>query len=466
MFEENEFTNLFDILNTTHDKYLSIQDEEKDIYEKMNQELAEAERKIKLSYQEKIDLSHEKCLALKEEIHDYCKLLEDYSTFDSNMIGHVISKLVSFVEGEKYCYQEATHNTYTYESTAFGSESFRANKKLLLIIKEDSRQGYYHDYDAKNDEVYRLSQRGEAFVLAKSDYDYKKKIRFYKADGGFVNCLIDFGRFSYVKTFIDLLVQHRFQNHLDQISEKELVRIMNEFVLGEKEMIEANYQKRAMEKQEQLRQQLMEEQERFEMMLKDDVPSVSSNKLIDRLLENANHNADFNITMGQFGILYEGEEHIARITCSEPLLSIENIFISKMDIESSIKDCFDDSDSDPKKYDIDLVDDGLIGIVDITNLRQDLTNVIDFSLLDKIYKVDRIDNDYLRVLYLPNGGKYGHNRLIGSSSYSNVESVSYKTDWDSTEEAEKMLACLEKIESVNSLNEGQFSLYKQRKNGN
>ena len=67
----------------------------KDIYEKMNEELAESTRKIKLSYQKRINISQNNCLALERELENYKKLLEVYSTFDSKMIGHIIEKLVS-----------------------------------------------------------------------------------------------------------------------------------------------------------------------------------------------------------------------------------------------------------------------------------------------------------------------------------------------------------------------------------
>lgn len=315
-------------------------------------------------------------------------------------------------------------------------------------------------------------------------FDYNSHISFYTAREGVLKSLIDFHNFSYVKTFIDLVVQYRFENHLDEISEKELESIMSEFILSEKAMIEDNYKKRAMEKEEQLRQQLIAEQLRrdkemefikFESIFKNGVPSRYCNNLIDRLQEIANSNADFNSDMSQFEILYEDERHPAKITCSEPLVSSENIFISKINIESSIKDYFDDSNPDPHfqgECDIDLVDDGLIGIVDISSLRQDLNHII--PSLPEVYKVDRIHGEYLRILYLPNRGRYNHKPiniypwimkgiLDKQDKDSNENATSYKIDWDSAEESRKMLAYLKEIELLSNLDENQLKLYKQRK---
>lgn len=489
MIKKNDQGDLFDTIVLTRDKYLLTQDEKKDIYEKMNEELAESTRKIKLSYQKRINISQNNCLALERELENYKKLLEVYSTFDSKMIGHIIEKLVSLIEGEEYSYQEATHETYEYEPTVFGSESFKTNKKLLMIVKGNRKQDYYYDYDTQNNEIYKLVQSGQAFVLMESKFNYRKQITFYTANEGSIRSLIDFNKFEYVKKFINLVVQYRFEKHLDEISEKELLSIMSEFILSEREMMEDNYKKRVMEKQEQLRQQLIIEQLRndekmelieFETMLKNGVPSRHNNNLLDRLQSIANNNADFNITMGQFEILYEGEKHPATITCIEPLVSLENIFISKINIESSIKGYFDDSDSDPHFHgdcDIDLVDDGLIGIVDIPSLKQDFGDMIHFSLPYELYKVDRIDDTYLRILYLPNRGKYNHKSinvyrwiieglLDKDDKISNEEKTSYKIKWDSTEESEEMLTYLKEIELLSNFNEKQLKLYKQRKKKN
>lgn len=486
MDEKNEQNDIFESLILARDKYLSSQEAEKAIYEKMNKELIEAERKIRLSYQERISLSKKKCSTLRNDLENYKKLLETYSTFNAEMIGNVIEKLVSLVEGEGYSYQEATHETYGYESTVFGSESFRTNKKILMIVKGNHKHEHYYDYDEKENKIYELVKSGQAFVLAENEFVYDKHITFYNANEGLVKSLIDFNRFSYVKTFINLVVQYRFERHLDEISEKELLSIMNEFILSEKEMIEDNYKKRAMEKQEQLRQQLIQEQLRhdeemklieFESILKNGVPGRHSNNLIDRLREIANNNANFNIAMGQFEILYEGEKYPARITCSEPLVSSENILISKINIESSIKDYFDDSDPDPHFHgecDIDLVDDGLIGIVDISSLRQDLDNIIN-SPLPEVYKVDRINDEYLRILYLPNRGKYSHKPinvyrwiiegiLDKKDKDSTENATSFKTEWNSIEESGRMLTYLKEIELLSNLDEKQLKLYKQRKN--
>lgn len=469
MNEQDESMNLFDALVLMRDRYLLTKKEKADLYEKMNEELAESARKIKQAYQEKITISQNNCLDCKNELDSYKKLLEDYSTFDSRMIGNVLEKLVSLVEGENYSYQESEYETFEYKSTVFGSESFNVNKKLLMIVNDKYKQEYYYDHSAEENEIAQLVRNNQAFVLAENKFDYDKKITFYTASDESVNCLIDFNEFSYVKTFINRVIQYRFENHLDTISEKDLLSIMSEFILSEKEMIEGNYQKRAIKKQEQLKQELSAEWLRYQEEVKQlefdsllENAASASSCLAERLQESISNNPDLSQSMSQFVILYEGAQHTAKIQCSEPILSAQNILISKINIESTIKDYFDDTESDPHFHgycDIDLVDDGLIGIVDVSNFKQNLNGVIPSSLSDE-YKVDRINDEYLRVLYLPNRGEYHHRPingyhwiLDGEETVSSDDATSYKTEWNSMEEADRMLTYLEQMELSSNSNE-------------
>ncbi len=477
----------FEDLSSAYDNYLTNLEVEKKLHQKMNEEIMEAERKIKLSYQEKIEIYEKNCTVLKQELDDYSKMLENYSTFDSQLIGNIISKIVSIVEWEEYSFKKATYETYERVSTPFGGESLVTNKKFLMVVKNKEKQGYYYDYNEQDDEVNRLVRNGEAFVLGTDDYCYNKNITFYTVSEGRPKCLIDFNKFSYVKDFIDLVVEYRFKNNLDKISEKELLNLMHEFILSKRGIIDDNYKKRVSEKIEELNQQLLKEQLRqdeesaeieLENLLKNGVPSRHNDNLFDRLRETVNHNDDFSNAMSQFEISYEGNNHIAKITYDEPIISSENIFISKIGITSSIKDYFDWSDPDPHFQgfcDIDLVDDGLIGIVDISNSQQDLNDIINTSNSNgSLYKIDKISDKYLRVLYLPNNGQYSHrpinsykfviDTILGKDDQNeDTRTTSYKREWDSSIEAEKMLTCLQEIELLSNLDAKQLKLYKEKK---
>ncbi len=481
MSKANEQIDLFETLGSIRNQYLQSQEELKKIDKQMKEELAEAERKIRASYQEKIDSSKDNCTTLRQALENHKKLLENYSTFDSKTIGETIEKLVCLVEGEDYCYQEAIHETHEYETNVWGCDSFRVRKRVSMIVKGSDKQGYYYDYEEQENEIEKLAEKNQAIVLAQTKEHKQEKIRFYTANDGTIKCLVNFHQFSYVKDFLDSVIQYRFRNNLNDVSQKELLVLMNEFILNKREIIEMNYRKRAFEKEEQLRKQLLQEQQKYQAeMAKIEVtgipPEISSTrhnknreiKLEESLKDNV---------MNHFKILYEGEEGLAKITCSEePFISSENIFISKIAIESSIKNYFDASDPDPHFHgsmDIDLVDDGLIGIVAISSLQENPVDVMN-TLQQDGYKVERITNQYLRILYLPNQGTYSHKQenMYGwvvekpaDNANDNPEKnvTSYKVEWDYLKEAEKLWMHLKEVNVLESGTEKQLKLYKDDK---
>lgn len=481
IMEKTDQTDLFGLLRSIHDEYVLSQQKEEEIYKKMNRELAESAKNIRLSYQEKIARAENTCFHLEKRLQDYYKLLENYSTFDSRMMGNVIAQLISLVECESYIFQEATHNTYEWEQTPWSTDAFRVSKKVLMVVKRDQGRDSYHDCDEQNNVVEALIKDGDAFILLQNQIR-SKSIQFYKTNAWAVSSPMN-NKFSYVKDFVDAVIQYRFKNRLDKmISERELWILLDEFILERKEMIEANYKKRIFEQQERFKQQLNaqqlkreEDMERaaLESLLQNGIPSRHSNNLIDRLQEISDNDADFNRVMGQIQICYDSEKALADITCTDPIISSENIFISKIEINALIQDYFDDSNPDPHfqgECDIDLVDDGLIGIVDISDLQHDLDRIMDSKLG---FQVDKINDQYLRILYLPNHGVYSHQP---STIYSFIleavfpetgkiisQKTSYKTDWNCEKEAKKMLQYCKEVELLSHLNEKQFKLYKQKK---
>lgn len=490
MVDTKEQKDLFGTLNSLWTEFSMKKENQKKAYEKMKAELVEAENLIRQRYQDKIHLPENETLGLLNELEHHMKLLRSYSTFEAEMIGNVIEKLVSVIEGEDYSYQKAIHNTYKFETTVYGSDRFRANMKILMIVKDNRNQGAYFDSDEQTDEVRNLVENGCAFVLDRSTNGYyNKTISFYDSTEQGLKCLIDFNKFSYVQDFIDLVIQYRFENHLDEISEKELLRLMSKFILNNKEKIEDNYKERALEAQKRLEQNFIEEQlnleeeqerKELETLLQNGVPKRYDNNLITRLQEIASNSTDFSESISSFDISYEGEKQKARITRGEAVISSENIFISRISFSSFIKDYFDSSDPDPHFHgfsDINLVDDGLAGIVDISSLNSTSEDVVHSLLQQELYRFDIIDDKYLRVLYLPSKGEYRHKPVSAygwiagtlsdeSHRSTNENTASYRTDWNISEEAERMLTCLKEIEVLSNLNEKQLKLYKQRKNKN
>lgn len=497
MAKDEEEKTIFETLENLREKYLAEDIAQKGIFEERKREIEASEKAIKLAYDEKIRLGNESIANSKKELSSYRELLRKYSTFNSKLIGETLEKLVSMIEGEEYSYQHAIQETTKRESTVFGSETFPAKYNVQWIVCKERGSSYYREFREYGDSIYELVKKGKAILLEKQEGHENKDIQFYSNHYDKLESLVDFGKFDYVKIFIDSVIQYRFQNNMEKISEKELLPFISEFISNNKELMASNYQLRVKEQQEEIERKLRERQEEynrqvekmeFEKLLQNGVTSTFTTKLIDRLQESINIDTRFNKLMNQIEISYEGDKGIATVSYEDPFFSTENLFISKINIQSSIKDYFDDSDQDHHFHgfvDINLVDDGLIGIIDISNSdkidRYSISNHgVYCPFEDGLCKVDKIGDNYLRVLFLPNKCNYSHkpvnpytwmaeivtNGITDSKASDNIqqdnEPVSYKTEWNYADEANKMLAYAKKIELLSYLNDNQLKLYKQK----
>lgn len=402
--------------------------------------------------------------SLNNEIKIYDDLPKCYYTFDSEMIGNTLEQLLSIMEGKEYSYQKAIHQTYKYESNLYGSESIQIIQKVLLVVQGKNKYEYYYDRNDISNALLSLILKGKGIVIAVNENDYKKEISFYLSKKGTLEDLIvmNFCKYPYINDFINFVVQYRHINKLVDISEKELLDILIKFIICKKESVIQRCVKHSIERREQLIQKMNREKEieEFEKILKNGVPSRYNNNLIDRLQENEN-NLDINNSLKRFMISYKYEKNTAVITSWEPLESSENIFIAKINFESSINYFYDDY-WDHGFIDINIEDDGIIGIIDISNINFNVNYIIDSLLQSKSYKIDKINDKYLRVLYLPNNGEY-KDEFANIDNELDMNKTSYKSKWDLNRETQRMLSYLKEFELVSNFNQNQLKLYKQRK---
>ena len=487
---------IFKSLENLRKKFLTKKTKISQLYSERTTEVEKAKETIVSTYQEKIDRIENQTILAKKELNDCDKLLAKYSTFDVSMISKILEQLVSLIEGQEYSFQDSIHKTFKSETTPLGSETFAVTNRVLLIAQGKSKKEYFQSFSRHphDNVIFNLVDSGKAILLREEEMigHSPKNIAFYEADNGIITCFVNFGKFTYVKEFIDSLIQYKFQNDLEEITEKELLTFMSEFISSHKDLIISKQQLRIKEQQEQLEKELEQKQEEYnrfmearelENLRQNKVPSRYSNLLIERLNE-ASIDTSFNKALKEFDITYETEEETATIKYDDTITSTENLFIAKINISSSIKNYFDNSDSDRHFHgfvDIDLIDDGLIGIVDVSNS----SNISESSLnnyglscpfASEVCKIDKIGDNYLRVLFLPNKGHYRHQpinyyaqiaQLVAKEFNSdnkteNNTPVSYKTQWDVTSEADKMIAYAKEIEILSYLNDKQLKLYKQR----
>ena len=182
-----------------------------------------------------------------QAVHNFKDMLMDYSTFNESMISNAICLLIHIVEEQNFQYQKAQYYIgYLFHGLWGGQGEERFNLwKIKLIINEKKRKEEYYWPLYDKDEVMELVNNGNAILLQKVEYSIPKKdgkIIFYFLDNNHnITCSSDFGRFDYVKNFIDFIIQYRFSHNLKEVSKDDIVLCMQLFLQNNKDFILSNY---------------------------------------------------------------------------------------------------------------------------------------------------------------------------------------------------------------------------------
>lgn len=260
---------MFGTLESLRKKYLANVQDEKDLYLKRDAEIEKAIEMVTQKFDKRIKQTHQDADVSRKELNDFDKLIFKYSTFDTKLLCETLQQLVSIVECEEYSYQEATHVTKRRMHGPIDHWDEDVHKQVKLIIKGSEKSGQYRSSNEYDTEITKLVKEGQAILLSEEENFYRiqdneKNITFYSANDGEVKCLVDFGRFDYVKEFIDRIMQYRFQNNLEEITKKDLLEFMHEFVLSHGDLIASNYQLRMIEQQENLQREIEEVQRQLD----------------------------------------------------------------------------------------------------------------------------------------------------------------------------------------------------------
>lgn len=180
-----------------------------------------------------------------QSVHDFNNMLISYSTFNELMISNVICLLIHIVEEEDFQYQSARYYIGYLRYNLWGGqgyEDFNLMNVRMIINEKKRKEEYYCSFD-EQDEVTELVKSGNAILLQKGWRPKNEdNITFYFLDdNNNISCSSDFGRFDYVKNFMNFVIQYRFLHHLKEISKDDIVLCMQLFLENNKDLIVNNY---------------------------------------------------------------------------------------------------------------------------------------------------------------------------------------------------------------------------------
>ena len=114
---------------------------------------------------------------------------------------------------------------------------------VKMVVKQDQLMDSYDSSYQTESKIDDLVKNGDAIVLSEQDIhnDDNKKITFYTSQDGQVICHVDFGKFDYIKEFIDSIIQYRFQNDIVEFTEKDMLSFMSTFIMEHQDSIVENY---------------------------------------------------------------------------------------------------------------------------------------------------------------------------------------------------------------------------------
>lgn len=163
---------------------------------------------------------------LKSLSLDLKKKIEDYSSFDLVMIGEALAKIASYYENETYSYQQTHYFCVDY--AVGGGMIFIAHPALII---NDSVKKRFYSYN--NDDLDTLIEDGNGLILIDNlknsavdsinFYSFNDKINELKLN-------VCFGKFKYLKYFINKVIVYKLKNNITDITKEELENIMNEFI--------------------------------------------------------------------------------------------------------------------------------------------------------------------------------------------------------------------------------------------
>ncbi len=199
-----------------------ILDNKDNIKKQQMQDVATAVAKIEREYNISLDSNNVDLNNIIEEIHSQCKIIEQYSTFNIKDISNILASLISIYESESFLVENLS---YKVKGALFND--------ALLIINKKKYEHLSSKFVIQEKDINILVKNGFAIKLLKdfSKSQFPTKISFYKADSmGRINQKVNFRSFTYIRDFMEYVINYRIENNLDEISFDELEMLRNEFI--------------------------------------------------------------------------------------------------------------------------------------------------------------------------------------------------------------------------------------------
>lgn len=169
---------------------------------------------------------------MDEEIVAYTRQVGKYSKFKEE-IKEVLTKLMTTYEGEEYIYLPVSH-TFIAE---IRDGQFRqvTNRPLIIVAADQAKESY-------NEDLVPLLMDGKAIILQGTYYE-GSPIYFYIDYDQTISFNGDI-RVPYVRNFIDMVIDYRIENNLENIDRATLEALLTKFLVENEQAIKEYKEKK------------------------------------------------------------------------------------------------------------------------------------------------------------------------------------------------------------------------------
>ena len=235
--------NLFDELTKAHKQYSDANERKSNVILERKNAIEKAKEQIITEYRKKVNDCDGVVKKALSDLNSYEKLISKYSTFNQDMISVVITELVKIIEGKEFLYKTVVDKYKNVVHGPMDSWDENVERKVKIIVDSNKAQDFYdnsyaYDYKKYISKIDQLVEDGYAILLSG---DNSKNITFLSSEDGQISYLVNFGKFDYIKDFVDELIQYRFQRRKDDIAKEDIILCMQKFISKYEEQIAKNY---------------------------------------------------------------------------------------------------------------------------------------------------------------------------------------------------------------------------------
>ena len=225
--------------------YYSASQKKDEITKEKESKIKQAIEEITAQYKKEINNSTLEVKNTKTKLDKYDSLVTKYSTFNVDLIGNAIAKLITTISGKKFLYKTVVDKYQKRVHGPIDSWDEITKREAKIIVDSNKAQNVYDNsyadgYEKYASEIDQLVEDGYAILLSSGNC-IPKSIPFLTSKNGEISFNINFDNYEYIKDFIMELVQYRFQRKIDKISETEIDLCVKRFIKKSEETIIQNH---------------------------------------------------------------------------------------------------------------------------------------------------------------------------------------------------------------------------------